>query len=407
MIEWCVLADDFTGAMDAGLQFARSGKRTLYGLSNANLECDAITVSSNSRHMTSSDAAILSSELANSMKPKCMYFYKKIDSTLRGNVAAELESVMNSLGSDIAVLAPSYPAQGRTTKDGILYVNGLPVTQTESSRDPQSPVAESNIVRLIESTSTLSAELIPLKTIRSGPENIVNALLKASVTGARVTICDTEAESDLVNIALAISQSGQNILASGSAGLAAALANLGDPPEAQKNPHMAAENIIIIAGSFTLATRRQVATTVSEYGLNPFAPTLKDYKNPAFAIESALGSLEKTGLWLAYPGHSRKLITSDTIHVLEDWVIATSEYLCQHVRSPGLILTGGETANLAMKAVNPSAIEIISPVEPGIPGGITLNSNPDHIPVVTKAGGFGSPESLVNGVKWLQSRHCS
>tara|TARA_B100001123_G_scaffold444923_2_gene595055 strand:+ start:4347 stop:5564 length:1218 start_codon:yes stop_codon:yes gene_type:complete len=405
MIEWCVLADDFTGAMDAGLQFARSGKRTLYGLSNATMECDAIIVSSNSRHMTSKDAAILSSKLAESMKPRCMYFYKKIDSTLRGNVAVELESIMNTLGSDNAVLAPAYPAQERTMKGGILYVDGIPVTQTESSRDPQFPVTDSNVVRLIESTSALSAELIPLKTIRSDPKTLLNAILTASATGARVTICDAETESDLANIALAISQSGQNILASGSAGLATALAKLGDSKEVESNHYHPAENIVIVAGSFTLTTRLQVATIASEYGLTPFTPTLEDYRTPDLAIESALQSLEKTGLWLAYPGHSRKLITPDTVQELEEWIVATTKYLCQHAPNPGLLLTGGETANLVMKAVRPSAIKIVSPVEPGIPGGVTLNSDPDNIPVVTKAGGFGSHKALINGVKWLQSRH--
>lgn len=403
MIEWCVLADDFTGAMDAGLQFVRSGKRTLYGLSNADLECDAIVVSSNSRHRNPDEAALLNADLADSMKHKCMYFYKKVDSTLRGNVAAELESVMNSLNSDSAVLAPAYPAQGRTTKGGVLYVNGLPVTQTEASQDPQSPVTNSNIVRLIESTSALSVELIPLQTIRSGPDNILNAIQTASATGARIAVCDAETSSDLDNIALAISQSGQNILASGAAGLATALANLGDSTARQTNHTLAVENILIIAGSFTRATQQQVVTVASQHGLKPFTPTLEDYKNPESAVLSALQSLEHNGLWLAYPGHSRKLINPDTVPMLEDWITTISEQLCQHVSGPGLILTGGETANLVMNAIKPSAIEILSEVEPGIPAGVTLDSNPDHIPVVTKAGGFGSQQSLVNGVNWLQS----
>jgi len=51
--------------------------------------------------------------------------FKKIDSTLRGHVAAELEAARDALGEKRAVLiAPAFPAQGRTMQDGQVFVNG-------------------------------------------------------------------------------------------------------------------------------------------------------------------------------------------------------------------------------------------------------------------------------------------
>jgi D-threonate/D-erythronate kinase len=46
------------------------------------------------------------------------WMYKKVDSTLRGNVAAELAAIERELRPSRVVVAPAFPALGRTTVDG-------------------------------------------------------------------------------------------------------------------------------------------------------------------------------------------------------------------------------------------------------------------------------------------------
>src|SRR5207244_1132678 len=65
--------------------------------------------------------------------------FKKVDSTLRGNVAAELGGALRAMRaqasplSRVAVLfAPAFPACGRTTVNGRQLVNGKPLDDSDA-----------------------------------------------------------------------------------------------------------------------------------------------------------------------------------------------------------------------------------------------------------------------------------
>ena len=65
----------------------------------------------------------------------------KIDSTLRGNWSAELAALVDA-GRRV-VLIPSHPLAGRVCAGGVVYVNGVPVADSELGNDPRLPVRSS------------------------------------------------------------------------------------------------------------------------------------------------------------------------------------------------------------------------------------------------------------------------
>jgi uncharacterized protein YgbK (DUF1537 family) len=75
--------------------------------------------------------------------------YKKTDSTLRGNISAELRALAELFPDWRIGYAPAYPALGRTVKNGILYVDGVAVAQTSFGRDILNPVSTSTICAVL------------------------------------------------------------------------------------------------------------------------------------------------------------------------------------------------------------------------------------------------------------------
>ena len=68
----------------------------------------------------------------------------------------------------------------------------------------------------------------------------------------------------------------------------------------------------------------------------------------------------------------------------------------------GLALTGGDISMAVCAALDCATIWLRGEVEPGIPWGRLLDGIRPGLPVVTKAGGFGTDESLVHAIRHLR-----
>jgi uncharacterized protein YgbK (DUF1537 family) len=129
MREVLIIADDLTGAADCGAAFAAHGFKTAVVLDESGDTQDAgvIAFDANTRGMTPEEAAAETDRIIREHPARIVY--KKIDSTLRGNaemeIAAALEAYRESGHPEAeAVVAPAFPAMGRTVKNGRLYLRG-------------------------------------------------------------------------------------------------------------------------------------------------------------------------------------------------------------------------------------------------------------------------------------------
>ena len=151
MLRVGILADDLTGAADTALQFVREGWRTDLQLRPGKSDAQVVAVTADSRNLSAPDAAkAVVAAVGQLRQAGVTHLYKKIDSTLRGQIRAEVLAALNAWAGDaIAVVCPAYPAMGRTMVDGRLYVNGVLVSETALGADPATPVAESHVPTLL------------------------------------------------------------------------------------------------------------------------------------------------------------------------------------------------------------------------------------------------------------------
>ena len=174
-----IIADDLTGANDTALQFKLNGADTNILLTtdieptSADYQ-QAWAISTESRNISPQDAFEKVKQATQLFVDKINpdFFYKKIDSTVRGNIAVEVLSMLEVLGWDAAIIMPAFPQEGRTTVGGYHLLKGVPIERTEMARDPHSPIYESHLPTLLKNQLGENLEdlvdSIKLKTIMDG-----------------------------------------------------------------------------------------------------------------------------------------------------------------------------------------------------------------------------------------------
>ena len=130
MAQYALIADDLTGALDAGAGFAAAGLRAIMPFSGDPRDAagaDVVLVNTASRELTAAQAASATRDAAERLRAAGIErVYKKIDSVLRGHPGPELGAVLDVFRGR-ALVAPAFPAQGRVTRGGVQYVHGNPV----------------------------------------------------------------------------------------------------------------------------------------------------------------------------------------------------------------------------------------------------------------------------------------
>ncbi|HET7826367.1 MAG TPA: four-carbon acid sugar kinase family protein [Anaeromyxobacter sp.] len=402
MIQAVVIADDLTGAADCGSAFAAAGLRTFVEAGGGTVpgDVDAISIDVDTRRMAAGAAARLAgavAERASALGPRILY--KKIDSTLRGHVGAELAATLEALrrgGAErpLVILAPAFPAAGRTTRGGGVLVNGAPLEETELWRDARR-VGPADLSSVLASGG-LRAVLVGLDEIRGG-EALARALDRVTGQGMDVAVCDAETERDLGAIAAAGARLESRVVWAGSGGLARHLpAALG-----LRVPHRAARRelahdprpVLALVGSRSGVSRDQARALASAAGvvalaLDPEALLAGegDPRWPAREVAAAISA-----------GRDLLLTLSDRpVPVERGPVLAAvvAGLVAPHLpRCAGVVATGGDVARALLGAVGAHGVHLAAEVEPGVPLGFTDTAPP--LRLVTKAGGFGSPGALV------------
>ena len=124
---WLILADDLTGAADCAIAFARRGVGAVVGWGTAKPSGPVFAYDAGSRELPAEATIARHRQLLARLAGRQVFV--KIDSTLRGQPAAAIVAALH--GDAIGVLAPAFPATGRTTEDGRVRVGGMPLEATE------------------------------------------------------------------------------------------------------------------------------------------------------------------------------------------------------------------------------------------------------------------------------------
>lgn len=403
---WFILADDLTGAADSAIAFARRRVPATVVWGDARLEdhSDAVVLAYDAatRELDAAQAARRHREiLSRFLHPRALLF-KKIDSTLRGHPAEEIAAMLDVIlahepGSRI-VLAPSFPAMGRTVRAAQVFVHGVPLPFTEYWREGSEP-ALANLIHLLESAG-LRARSIDLTTVRADSGALSSALAKAGpADSAMIAVCDAETDDDLAQIAQVSLAGDRPTLFVGSAGLAHALAQIVSRAGAPRRPpHRcgpSTHGALVVVGSRSQASRDALAQVPALANTQRVSvePALLggDLQSPAHAaLSHDIGNSLAAGIDvvvdIAPTAFTRSAGNPQLVSALATLLAPAAR------EASALVATGGETAAAMLARLGVEGMRLLDEIEPGIPLGLTLGGV--SLPAVTKAGGFGNEDCL-------------
>jgi uncharacterized protein YgbK (DUF1537 family) len=418
-----VIADDLTGANDTGVQFARRGARTLVPLDWHNLRglgraVDVLVLNTNSRAASPRVAAQRARLAAEALRRAGVEaVYKKIDSTFRGNVGPELDAILEVFPSPLTVLTPAFPPAGRAVRDGVLLVKGIPVHRTAAGRDPVTPVRESHLPTLLRQQVKRPIYALDLAALRGTPARLGRTLREWRASAPGIVLADTLKPQDLERLARAIAREGLFGVAAGSAGLAMALSGvLSWPRRAGRGRPRTKAPVLLVVGSPNPASLEQIAWI--------------EARDRASVVRAALGAVVGDGYHRELDRVVRKvraelLVGRDTVLTLAQRATVSgvrqtlrpsasktlSEFLGQATRvvigeAPpgGLFLCGGDIAIAACLALGADGVELQGEVEPGVPWGRLVGGAFADLPIATKAGGFGKPDTFARMIRFFRPR---
>ncbi|MFB4275396.1 four-carbon acid sugar kinase family protein [Nonomuraea sp. MTCD27] len=317
--------------------------------------------------------------------------FVKIDSLLRGNVAATAAACLDTP----AVLVPALPAAGRTVVGGVPYVHGVPLRETRAWHAERRPAPASVAAALGATPSTL----VPLATVRAGHAALTRALGKAA---GRVAVCDAQTDHDLDAIVAAALEACPGTRLIGAGGLAAALGRTSptgtsptgtppplDPPPSSHRPP-AGMPLLVVVGTADPGAATQARLLTEHGAATPVPLSTSDLGTPRAAARRVRAALATapTVLTVTVTGPPPPALTSSLGRIVADALAG---------RPAKLVLTGGETARRVLDAL---AVQELRPMAQ-IHHGAVLSHTPQGHTVVTRPGSFGDRDSLLHIVTHL------
>lgn len=333
-----ILADDLTSAADGAGPFVERGLDAVVGRGRLpEARATTLAIDSGSRSTSAAKARELVTEFTAQLA-SCDVLYKTCDSTLRGHLKVELEAAFAASGRETLVFAPAFPSAGRTTVNGVQFVDQIPVAESIYSRDPVHPVRQSRL-----------AECVPV----SGKVVILNAV--------------TQAELDAKVAAL---PHPETIFWVGSPGMAIALAKRLTSSDAAPRVAVAPSGEILVAiGTANPLSHRQADRLVGRDKVTLLRAPIARANDPASILRD---------------------IADDAVARLRGAQFGT------------VIATGGDTMEAILDGLNVHTFELLRELEPGFPLGRAGLSSGSDLLIAMKAGGFGDDDTLHHAVDQLR-----
>ena len=416
-----VIADDLTGAADTGVQFVIRGLNTcLISPDSARpidfsryLKRDVLVVNTHSRSLNARQAAdritLLLKDYRRDLFP---LVYKKIDSTLRGNMGSEIDAVMENTGFSVGFVAPSFPEQKRSLVGGIMMVDGKPLSLTEAAQDAVSPIHESHVHKLLEAQSRRDIARIDLTYVASTAEKLHAEVMRECLSGkGKLIIFDAVTREDLQNIAEVSFRMSQQPLLIGSAGLAQEIAGelstavVGHQPFSPENTETV--RILMVSGSASGVTHGQIrrlektgSVSSFELGAGMRSDDEKTRQKWILRMAEQMGETLRQGHVLLKSSPKRleqqgevpvQTRITNELAVMTRHALTVSEI---PIESLILVVTGGDTAMDILQALNAGELHILGQVLDGIVMSRLAGGVYEGLRVVTKAGAFGKDDAL-------------
>ena len=407
-----IIADDMTGAADTGIQFLPSlapGYLIDHRFLKSAQFSDpprALSVYTNTRALPASRAKKILREAAQGVRDRRPdRVYKKIDSTLRGNIGAEVEVLLEVLGLGMSFIAPAFPEQGRTTLSGTHLVQGRPVAETEAAQDPLTPVTASCLPEWIGRQTRLKVGHIGVDFLEGGADRTAKEIDRLRDLGVIHYTFDVTKQAHLDRIVSLASHRYPEALLCGSAGLAQGLAASLSDKEKGTSPSegfsFKGGPLLLVCGSASGILQKQVDELVKTSGC------AREIIPPRLMADPG-GS----ALWKAHLRRTEEALSNRALTIQigkeergapppdpESLVRGLARFvglLVGRTRPGGLFLSGGDTASAVLDMLKAHPVRLVRQLSGGLVQGVAMGGPMAGRLLVTKAGAFGKPEALSN-----------
>lgn len=410
MVKLLMIADDFTGALDSGVQFAVRGAKTsvvtdpAYDFSRASADVQVLVLDAETRHLTAEEAyQRVFRAVKDALRAGFQHVYKKTDSALRGNIGAELAAVLDAAGAESLAFLPALPKMNRITRNGIHYIDGVPVAGSVFGQDPFEPVRASSV-----------AEIIGLETEK--PVVLHSRGETAEKSRPGIQVYDAETEEDLERIGGLLGREGL-ALSAGCAGFAPVLAEMLELRGAPLEMPRLTPSFFVACGSVNPVTLRQMAAAEA-------AGFPRIHLTPVQKLEASWRETpdcaNTVASWLEAAGRERRFIldvndpegcddTADYAKerglTTEDLRVRISDQLGHLVRrtlegglDATILCTGGDTLMALTRAVGVAELTPVCELDAGaVLTDFAYLGKTYHI--ISKSGGFGEPDLFIRLAK--------
>ena len=399
--QYLIVADDFTGANDTGIQMKKRGINVDVLLSPA-FHSSSIVLDTESRNLNANDSYYKVFKMVSEVcaLSKFDIIYKKVDSTLRGNIAHEIRAIADVYHPDLIVFAPAFPKMNRITKNGKQYLNDEPLMNTELTKDPLSPIKTDNLAEILNQAFKESVRYHEVSELDNNCFNISDEYLHV------IDIVSDKQISDLSKILLKLNK---KILYVGSAGLAEGLFNSLYPTDP----------VLGVVASISQVSIEQINYAESE-GINIVKIEPADIFNNEtynkYAEEICLKLSQKKDVILttckSKSDYEQTLAFSEENGILfhvaitkvKECLGSIVDIVLKNVSISGLFLTGGDTAVNIVNKIQAAGCCIKQEISSGIGMSTFIHERYGNIKIVTKAGAFGTNKDIITSINKLKEK---
>lgn len=408
-----VVADDLTGANACAAGFARTGLRAVTlgqqdqwgAIAEFHPRFDALVVTTDSRHLPPDDVRERVRRAVRAGWPIDL-LSTRIDTTLRGNVGVAVEAMLAEARAQtddrvVALAVTAHPEAGRVTVDGHQLLDGVRLEDTEVSRDPRTPVHTSEVAQVLARGTTLRIGSIPLRLVTGPPGDLVAHLRGLVEDGVDVVVADALTVEHLERAcatALEAAPDARWITVDSGPGALAMAHTMGLGASTEPLPRL------VVSGSATALTRRQLARLLAERDAVPVRPVMRegsampDVDATVPLVLGALADVEPGGIVVV-----ATVLDEDDLRALrpgEEAALPASlgrltRRVLQETSVDGLFTTGGDVTAAVLRDLDGQGMEVEGEVVPLAVAGEVVAGPWAGLPMVTKGGLIGDDATTI------------
>ena len=368
-----IIADDLTGANDTGVQFARQGISTIVSIHHEihltifAEDCQVLVVNTESRHVAPDEAYARVYKVAQQGVARGIpHFYKKTDSTLRGNIGSELAALLAATNEQALFFAPAYPKLHRTTERGSQLVADVPLGQTSFADDLLNPVNEAFVPTILARQTDVQIRLFAGEVVENSTPTIY--------------VMNAASDDDLRCHARWLQEKKLIKLLAGSAGWAEFLPEVFPFKSSPSFTTSLNAPMLIVNGSLHENSLRQI-TCAAQHGIPMIDFVMGD------CVKEVCDKINATG---------HAILTTNAKFSCAQAAANLAQKVNQILaQSPikTLIVFGGDTLMAIANELDWKAFCPRAEIMPGVP--IVEICEDKNLLLVTKAGGFGEEDLLI------------